>query len=468
MSKKLVAGVVCLTAAAAVGCGGRGAGSGGLEASLPPAVEALPARAGTLPLYEELSGSVRARNQVAIRPEISAAVREVLVLNGDRVVRGQVLVRLDASTEREQLRQAEAGLQVAEATAAEARARLAEIEANVTRLRALAERGLVSDLDLETREAQLQAAAAQAAQAEAGVGQARANLAESRSELERTVVRAPVAGHVGRRSVEVGMVVSPGDMLFVLGDLDDLIVEVPLTQAMLEEVAVGTPVEVEAREVAGRSMRAEISRISPFLEQSSFSTVAEIDVPVSDRILRPGMFVAVRVLYGESEAATLVPASAVWEDARTGSQLVFVVADVDGLDEATATSEAIPEAARGVSARRVEVLAEGRGLTGIRGVDEGEWVVTLGQHLLFERLQADGAGGATPARVRPVPWARVLELQGLQREDLLEGFLAKQRRVAEAIGAELPASPAETEELLAASERGAEAAASPAATDPGR
>jgi RND family efflux transporter MFP subunit len=445
----------------ASGCGGPPGDAGGADGTLPPAVEALPARAGALPLYEELSGTVRARNQVLIRPEISAPVVEVLAQNGDRVTRGQTLVRLDAATQREQLRQAESGLQVAEATAAEARARETEVRVNVIRLRALADNGLVSELDLETREAQLLAAAAQASQAEARVGQARANIAEQQSALDRTLVRAPVAGHVGQRAVEVGMIVGPDTTLFVLGDMDDLVVEVPLTQEMLGQIQVGTSVEVGARDSGSSALRAQVSRISPFLDRSSFSTVAEIDVSGSGDVLSPGMFVEVRLLRGETEPATLVPASAVWEDARTGTQLVFVVDDAVGLEEVDEPDETVPDQPRRVSPRRVQVLAEGRGRIGVSGVAEGEWVVTVGQHLLHERLQAADTDGGTTARVRPVSWRRVLELQGLQREDLLEGFLAKQRRVAGVMGAEMPTNTEEVERLLAADEARAETPVSP-------
>jgi hypothetical protein len=200
---------------------------------------------------------------------------------------------------------------------------------------------------------------------------------------------------------------------------------------------------------------------SPFLDQSSFSTVAEIDVSGSGDVLNPGMFVEVRLLRGETEPATLVPASAVWEDARTGTQLVFVVDDAADLEEVDEPDETVPDQPRRVSPRRVQVLAEGRGRTGVSGVAEGEWVVTVGQHLLHERLQAAEADGGTTARVRPVSWRRVLELQGLQREDLLEGFLAKQRRVAGVMGAEMPTSTEEVERLLAADGAGTETPASP-------
>ena len=86
-------------------------------------------------------------------------------------------------------------------------------------------------------------------------------------------------------------------------------------------------------------------------------------------------------------------------------------------------------------------------------------MVTVGQHLLAAelRLAAEASGDAasgvssvvtTPARVRPVPWERVLELQDLQSEDLLEGFLDKQRAVAAALGAEIPESEDVVDQVL--------------------
>jgi HlyD family secretion protein len=436
-------------ALAAAGCGGGVDPAPAAGAGAPPAVEALPAQSGTLPLFDEVSGVVRARNQVAIHPEISGSVVAVLVRNGDQVAPGQPLVRLDDGPQREQLRQAEAGLLMAEATAAEVRAREAEVRAQVLRTRALADSGLVSELDLETREAQLAAAEAQSAQAEARVAQARAAVAERESALKKTVVRAPATGRVGQRAVEVGMVVSPASTLFLLGDFDDLLVELPLTQAMLRDVREETPVEIWARDREEAPVRASVSRISPFLEQGSFSTVAEVDLEPGSSGLRPGMFVSVRVLRGESLPATLVPTSAVWEDPRSGDELVFVVEEDDGLAESSGEAGAVPERARRVGVRPVRVLADGQGRSGVEGVGEGEWVVTVGQHLLHEQMRA-AAAESTAARVRPTSWRRVLELQGLQREDLLEGFLAKQRRLAGVLGAELPASSEAVDEALAA------------------
>lgn len=399
-----------------------------------PLVEAVEARTGALPLTERLSGVVEARNQVAVRPEIEGRVVEVLVRNGDSVAEGEPLVRLDDATLRQRLRQAEAGVRVAEATAKSARARVAELDARATRSRKLAEQDLIPEVDLETLEARVDAARAAAEEEEARVEEARAVVDERRSALARATVRSPVAGRVGQRDVEVGMQVDANQALFRVGDTDRVIVEVALTEDMLGYLEEGQPVQIFPGRTASTTknpsaeapLEASVSRISPFLSENSFSTEAEIDVDNSDGRLRPGMFVTVDVLYGQTEQATLVPSSALWEDPQDGERRVFVLTE-----DAVSDSEDVPQA---VEMRTgVEILAEGRGTVGLRGVEPGERVVTLGQHLI---AQEDGA----TVRVRRATWDDVQELQSQQREDLLAGHMAKQRRLAAEIGAEPPSN----------------------------
>jgi hypothetical protein len=91
--------------------------------------------------------------------------------------------------------------------------------------------------------------------------------------------------------------------------------------------------------------------------------------------------------------------------------------------------------------------------------------VTLGQHLLSELMQTEGKETAT-ARVRPTNWESVLGLQALQREDLLDRFLDKQRRVAHLLGAELPEDDQQVQELLSKSEAGPRDTSDVAASPP--
>lgn len=414
-----------------------------------PLVEAVEARFGAIPLEETMPGLVRARNQVTIRPEVAGRIVEVSARIGEAVERGTVLVRLDDVEARERLRQAEADVRLAEATTVAARARVTELEARAARTRSLADQELVSAQELESLEAQLDALRASADEAAARVQQRLAGVEERRSALAKTVVRAPVAGVLGERRAEVGMLVDSSTVLFIVGDLDELIVEVNLTEGMLERVEEGQPVIIETRETVAEPVRAELSRISPFLAEESFTTLAEIDVDNRARRLRPGMFVTVRILVGQSRQATLVPVSAVWENPNSGERGVFVIEETSSPGVSSGITQVDDDESHQVGFRQVEVLAQGRGVAGVIGIEEGAWVVTVGQHLLAaESRVAPEAERAIKARLRPVSWERVLDLQNLQDEDLLEDFLDKQRTVAAALGAEIPPSEDEVNRVL--------------------
>jgi len=318
----------------------------------------------------------------------------------------------------------------------------------VARSRALADQKLVSAQDMETLESQLDSIRASADESVARVEQRQAAVEESRSALAKTEIRAPVGGRLGERRAEVGMRVDSSSVLFVVGDPEELIIEVDLTEAMLARVEEGLPVVIETSLRA--PILAELSRVSPFLDRESFTTVGEIDVanPATGQSgrLRPGMSVSVRIKVGESRQATLVPVSALWEDPASGERGVFVIEETAGLEAPTGVSTASPEEPRAASFRRVEVLAQGPGAAGVTGIQPGAWVVVVGQQLLDAEVRAVAAGSEAEAmqpieaRVRPVSWERLMELQGLQSEDLLEGFLDKQRKVAAALGAEIPES----------------------------
>jgi RND family efflux transporter MFP subunit len=420
-------GVLALAAPLA-GCGSAG-GAPESAAEVAPAVEAVAARHGSLPLEERLNGVVRGADQVLVRSEITATVVEVRVRSGEAVRRGEVLVRLQDDALREQLRQAEASVRLEEAAARAAQARVSELLAQVRRARALAAQQLVSALDLETQEAQLAFAEASAAEARARVEQARATVEERRAAVQKAEVRAPMAGRVGRRSAEVGMLAQAGALLFEIGSLRQLIVEVPLTGEMLSHIREGQSVVIRSAALGGEPLHGTLARIPPFLSAGTFSTFGEIDVRNPAGRLHPGMFVAVDILYGESEKATLVPGSALHEDPSTGAAVVYVVENPAGASGAGAW-EGLSKAALAVTARSVEVVAEGRAAVGVRGVEPGQWVVTLGQQLL--------SAADARARVRLLEWERVLALQSLQREDLMRSFLAKQRRLARERGAVPP------------------------------
>lgn len=387
-----------------------------------PAVEAVVARYGALPLTERLSGVVKAKNQVAIYPEVSAPIVQVHVVNGDVVEKGDPLVTLRDRDLREQLKQAKAEYQIAVAQSRQADAHLKEINAELSRAETLAKQNLSSDAELQSVQTKAASAEADLDLAKARVEQAQATVDEREEALSRTVVRAPVSGSVGNRNAEVGMLVDKNTKLFTLGKLDSVKVEVVLTDRMLEYIEAGQRTDIIADNSAEGTFSAPLTRISPFLHPVTHSTDAEIDLANPNGKLKSGQFVTVDVYYGESEKATLVPLSALYENPATGETGVYETEDSLLNDVSTdVVPGQKPPLTDAVEFKfvPVDVIAEGRMSAGVKGVDAGSWVVTIGQDLLGSRSGV--------ARVRPVNWAWVEQLQSMQREDLLQEVMKEQQ-----------------------------------------
>lgn len=392
--------------------------------SVIPSVEAVQARYGSLPLVERFSGNVRSENQVPLYPEISGTVAQVFVENGDFVEKGDKLVQLDTHQLEKQLQQAQAGLKITNAQLKQAKARLAEVQSEYRRTKLLAERDLTSDLEVEQIEAQLLSAEADVELVEAQLEQSQALVDERQNELDRTVIRAPIFGTVGQRNAEVGMQANSNTQLFLIGDLSRLRVEIVLTENMLNRIQIGQSarIMVEDRNGEIQTINAKLSRMSPFLNQLTRSTEAEIDVENSRGLLRPGMFVPVDILFGESEQATLIPISALYTDPTSGEEGVFIAtslgSEIEPVRDSSRNDSDTPGAVTEptpVQFKPITVIAEGRMELGVSGLESGQWVVTVGQDLLSE--------GRTEARVRAMTWERIVYLQQLQREDLLKEIM---------------------------------------------
>jgi len=398
--------------------------SGNNFSSSTPSVEAVKSRYGTLPLSQRLSGTVYAKNQVSLYPEISGKVAAVHVQNGEFIEKGTPIVSLEDNQYREQVQQARANLRINEARLKQARARYNELEAQYKRTKQLSDQQLSSELEMETLQAQMSSAEADVDLAEAQLEQAQSSLQEQQDLLSKTVIKAPISGTVGQRNAETGMQVNSSTELFKIGDLDNLRVEVVLTDQMLDKIEVGQTVHIYTNSNAHKNnfIEAELTRISPFLNNVTRSTEGEIDVQNTDSKLRPGMFVPVDILYGQSERATLVPTSAIYTDPNSGEEGVFVATSLGSeIQPAEQINPQNPPPLTGpteIQFKPIDVIAEGRMEVGVEGIEPGNWVVTVGQDLL--------SSGRQQARVRTSSWERILALQGLQRQDLLQSVLDRQ------------------------------------------
>lgn len=403
------------------GSDGDNENSGEESGSSIPAVEAIQARYGSLPLSQRLSGTVVARNQVVLYPEISGKISQIHIQTGEAVKKGDPLISLEDRQYREQVEQARANSRINQARLKQAQARYNELESQYKRTKLLSDKNLSSDMEMESIQAKMSSAEADIELAEAQLEQSESSLEEQEDMLSKTVIRAPINGTVGQRNAEVGMQVSSNTSLFTIGDLNNLRIEVVLTDDMLKKMKIGQTARIytgddEEQEI----IEAKLSRISPFLNNITRSTEGEIDVNNDNQSLRPGMFVPVDILYGESEQATIIPTSALYTDPNTGEEGVYVAtslgSEIEPAEEQSDSADMPPlTEPTEVQFKAVDVIAEGRLEVGVADIESGSWVVTVGQDLL--------ATGPGQARVRASSWDRILALQGLQRQDLLQRVL---------------------------------------------
>lgn len=392
--------------------GDSGENSGNRQEQRAPTVESVQVMTGNLPLQEVLTGTVSARNQTDIYPQISAPITQVLVNNGDFVAEGEVLVQLRDVEAIERLRQAEAGYQIARARVRQAEADLNQKRVNLNRTRQLRERDMESQAELESREAEVEFAGASLELNMAEKNQAESVIEERKNEIENTVIRAPISGVVGLRNAEVGQQASTSTRLFQIGDPGSMKVEVVLTEAMTGYVQPGQQADISSPG-SENPVESTVTRISPFLNPVTHSTTAEIEVDNPDNRLRPGMFVTVTITYGETEQAILVPNNALYQHPDHGEEGVFITElagqelEFEGGDPPQELIGPAP-----VRFEPVDVIAKGRLVSGIEGIPADSWVVTLGHNLLLR--------GSEEANVRPVEWDHIIDLQELQSRDLFE------------------------------------------------
>lgn len=228
-------------------------------------------------------GSVSSALGVAIGSEVSGLVRRITFESGARVHEGQALVELDAGIER------------AELASARAQEELAGV--NAARVRILAARGAVSPAQLDQAESELKVVTAQ--------------VQSLRAQLARKIVRAPFAGRLGIRAVNLGQYLMPGSPITKLENTAAVFVDFTLPQRRLADVSVGMPVRVRVEGTTSPLVEGAIAAVEPALDALTRAIRLRARVPNDDDRLRSGMFVSVAVVMPQQTTYVTVPATAI-------------------------------------------------------------------------------------------------------------------------------------------------------------
>jgi RND family efflux transporter MFP subunit len=257
------------------------------------------------------TGTVASLREAKVASTLSGIVADVFVSEGQRVQKGEPLLRL--RTDQLVAIESQATASVAQTKAARDLA-----EANVQRTRSLYHPGAVSAHELDVAEAQFR-------QAQAQVQLAEASLAAAQIQLRDATVSAPFAGTITQRKVEPGEAVSPTSQVFVLAQLDDVYAELVVPERQRAGVRVDQSVAITVDALPGVSLAGRIAEIQPAATISSRSFTVKVRVANPQRVLRPGMFARGTITVAVRPGVLQVPAAAVLTTA--GKPIVFIVQD---------------------------------------------------------------------------------------------------------------------------------------------
>ncbi len=339
-----------------------------IAAYVPPAVgvEAEPAKAGQWDNTLAAIGTIQAVNGVDITTEVAGLVQEIYFASGQTVQEGDVLIQLDDKVERANLKSFKAQL------------RLAQI--NFDRDARLLRSNSISRTAFDKVEATLHDMQAQVESTQAKISQKK--------------IKAPFAGRLGIRQINVGEFINTGDEIVTLQALDELLIDFSVPEQHFPKLFVGQPLRFTVPAFGETVFEGALSSINAKVDETTRNIQVQGSFSNSDLTIVPGMFANVTVVLDQHQDVITVPQTAISYSLYGDS--VFVVSEQDlnlktpdttvslfGFDidlSAIHTMETPPERGLVVSRRYIKLGQRRDGEVAIReGIAAGELIVTAGQ-----------------------------------------------------------------------------------------
>lgn len=334
--KSIVFQAVCasvpfvLAALMAAGCG-NSASSGSVTENPEdevPSVVVKQVFVEDVPQYGVYTSTVQPFVKNNIAPQTGGRITEINVETGDYVTAGQVLAEMD------------------DVNLLQARLKMVNDSTEFSRLSGLYEAGGLSKSDLDAMELSY-------------------NVSRSSYEnlLENTILTSPVDGVISARNYDRGDMFSLGQPIYTVEQIVPVKLLVGISETDYTKVHRGDKVEVTADAFPGRTFDGEINRIYPTIDPATHTFTVEIIVPNRDRVLRPGMFARVKVLFAVNRSV-VVPDAAIVKQTGSGERFIYVLNPADS----TVTYQNVDLGVR--MDTEYEVLS---------GLKDGDMIVTEGQ-----------------------------------------------------------------------------------------
>ncbi len=325
-----------------------------------------------------LTGTVEANQSSTLSTRVPGAIQELLVEEGDRVSKGDLIARIDSRDLQAQTNQAQANISQAEASVnaarsayisaqsqknqaearvqeaqgrlREAEAQLADAQLHQRRMKMLYENGAVSESRLDEANTRLATAQARIDQIQANIEQAKSQVEQARSQMEQAQsnieqsqarveqasaslqqnfanldygeIKAPFNGVVTQEHAQAGEMAGQGQPIITLETVDDLEFRVSIPESLLRQISVGETIPIEIGSI-GREIEGKVKQIVPSADPGSRSFTAKISLPPDKQVI-PGMFGRL-ALSTQETGGLMVPQSSVVE--QLGLTGVYRVVD---------------------------------------------------------------------------------------------------------------------------------------------
>lgn len=293
--------IIILAAAAGLllwGCETKDAGAATETPAVP--VKAAVPTVKDITVYIDSIGTLAPSVLMEVRPQIDGTIAEVLTSEGQWIVPGSVLFKIDEKQYANKLQEAAAQLAIDQVNLQAAQKKLA-------RIRPLVQKDLISQTEWDEQEAE-------AEKAQAAVALDEARLQSSKLEVEHCTIASPCAGRVGKLDVHPGMLVAKGQQapLATISQMDPLLVEFTLTEKEYPKMPKESlPIEVKPICAAGVCKTGAITFLDNHFDASAGLILVRGKVQNPDHSLRPGQSVQVRILVALSPKAILIPQKAI-------------------------------------------------------------------------------------------------------------------------------------------------------------
>ncbi len=296
--------------------------------------------------YLDIQGNVDTKENIIVQPEFSGTLTALNVKAGQKVVKGQILGRIDDAGMSQQLAQVQTQYELAKTT--------------YERQKNLWDQKIGSEI--------------QYLQAQTQMNSLQKSIGQMKAQLAKTVIRAPFSGTIDEVFVEKGQVVAPGPQgLMRIVNLGNMFVSTSVPESYIGKLKVGTEVDVFLTSL-GKTYKGKVRQVGNFINPNNRSFGIEVSIPNPDNLLRPNQVAKLKIIDYVKKDATVVPTNIIQEDGK-GNHYVYTVDSSNGKTGiAKKTVVTLGQASDNVT----EILS---------GVSEEDVIVTEGVNAISEGMK---------------------------------------------------------------------------------